>query len=346
VGRKVLYMSYARCIVATKSNVAIAEISPDIEYISWRLNKVGRAKFTLAKTDSKATERILRFGNRILFEFDNGLPNWVGVIEPPRNWDGKNVRCMAFSAEHIFSFRTTDKGRYFSGQTVGAIYKKLITEANDVSSMGITVGDVYEGGGVHSPSYHFKSLLDIFQDSLTKNLSDYDFDVTGTYRRGNFIFKANLYETKGTTKRGIALVEGANVTELKLSEQGPIVNSWDVIGEGFGWGDSRPTAHSEDDASIDKYGLREDSRVYPSVKLITTLQYHANAELDDTKLPYNEYDIDVMDLAPGTFANYDIGDFVTLQSASIGFDGINTLVRILDREYQPEKNICYLLVKE
>jgi hypothetical protein len=339
-------MSYARCIVATKSNVAIAEISPDIEYISWRLNKVGRAKFTLAKTDSKATERILRFGNRILFEFDNGLPNWVGVIEPPRNWKGSEIKCMAFSGEHIFSFRTTDKGRYFSGQTVGAIYKKLITEANDVSSMGITVGDVYEGGGVHSPSYHFKSLLDIFQNSLTKNLSNYDFDVTATYGSGSLILKANLYETKGTTKKGVGLVEGSNVTGLKLSEQGPIINSWDMVGEGFGWGDDRPTSHAEDESSIDKYGLREDSYVYPDVNLPTTLQVHADDELATSKEPYNEYDIDVQDVAPGLFANYGLGDYVSLISHTYGFDGIDETVRITDREYRPEKAECFLVVKE
>jgi len=200
VGREVLSVSYARCIIATKSNVAIAEISPEIEYISWRLNKVGRAKFSLSTSDTKAIEENLRFGNRILFEFDNGLPNWCGVIDPPRDWDQGLIKCMAFSAEHIFSFRSTDKGRYFSGQTVGAIFKKLIQEANDVSQMGITVGTVWEGGDVHSPEYHYKSLLDIFQDSLTYNLSNADFDVTGTYASGNLIFKANLYEQKGTTK--------------------------------------------------------------------------------------------------------------------------------------------------
>ena len=339
-------MSYARCIIATKSNVAIAEISPEIEYISWRLNKVGRAKFSLSTSDTKAIEENLRFGNRILFEFDNGLPNWCGVIDPPRDWDQGLIKCMAFSAEHIFSFRSTDKGRYFSGQTVGAIFKKLIQEANDVSQMGITVGTVWEGGDVHSPEYHYKSLLDIFQDSLTYNLSNADFDVTGTYASGNLIFKANLYEQKGTTKTGVALVEGSNITDMTISELGPIINSWDVVGEGFGWGEERPTAHADDSTSIAIYGLREDSRVYPSVSQPTTLTSHANNSLAESKSPYREYSLDVLNQSPGTFANYGIGDIVSFLSHSFGFNGIDATVRIMEREYRPEQSDCYLVVKE
>lgn len=339
-------MSFARCLIANKSNVVIAEITPDIEYISWKLNEVGRAKFSLPKTDSKATEDILQFGNRVFFEFDNGLPNWGGVIDPPRDWRGELIKCIAYSAEQIFGFRITDKGRYFSGDTVGAIFQKLIREANDISPMGIIVGDIWDGGTSHSPEYHYKSLLDIFQKSLTQRLSSADFDVTATFGGGCLIFRGNLYQAKGGNKQGVGLVGGKNVTDMSLSEQGDIVNSWDVAGGGLTWGDSRLTGHAQDDASIDKYGLREKSSIQTGVVMQTTIDDNAKNLLIETKQPFNEYSVDAVDEKPGLFANYDLGDYVTLISHSHGFGGIDTLVRILGREYKPESDQCFLEVKE
>ena len=339
-------MSFTRCLIANKSNIVIAEIEPEIEYISWKLNKVGRVKFSLAKTDSKATEDVLRFGNRIFFEFDNGLPNWGGIIDPPREWRGNLIKCMAYSAEQILGYRTTEKSRWFSGDTVGAIFQKLIREANDISSMGITVGDVWDGGTSYSPEYHFKSLLDIFQKSLTQRLASADFDVASTFGNGCLIFKANLYQSKGSNKSGVALVDGTNVAEMSLSEQGDIVNSWDVAGGGLTWGDSRLTGHANNASSIDKYGLREKSSIQSGVVMQTTLDENAANLLTETKKPYNEFSIAAIDKKPGLFALYDVGDSISLLSHSHGFDGTDTTVRILEREYNPEVGQCFLMVKE
>ena len=74
---------FVRCLVGDVSGRIIGELSPEIGPISWRLNEVGRAEFSVARTDDKATEDTLGFGNRIAFQFENGLPDWAGVIDPP-----------------------------------------------------------------------------------------------------------------------------------------------------------------------------------------------------------------------------------------------------------------------
>ena len=339
-------MAYARFIVGDKSGTTLAELSPDIGTIPWRLNKVGKVKFSLAVTDPKATQDNLRLGNRVLIEFDNGLPNWGGVIDVPRKWDGSNIVCRAYSGDYLFKYRTTDKGRYFSGASAGTIFQKLIQETNAVENTGVVIGDIYTGGSGHSPSYHFKNLLDIFQKSLTKRLSTSDFDFIPSESGGRIIFTANFYQSKGRDKTQWSLSQGANLTKIRLVEQGLIINSWDVAGEGTNWGSSRLTANDQNSDSIALYGLRQGSKVYSDVSIQTTLDDHAENLLDDSGNPYNIFELEVADKEPAFFADYDLGDTMTLIAPDFGFGGTKTTVRILDRSFDPASGLCDLVVQE
>ena len=339
-------MSFARFVVGDKSGTTLAELSPDIESISWRLNKVGKVKFSLAITDSKAIQDNLRFGNRVLIEFENGLPNWGGVIDVPREWDGSNITCMAYSGAHLFKYRITNKGRYFSGAAAGTIFQSLIEETNQVESTGVLIGDIYTGGSGHSPSYHYKCLLDIFQKSLTKRLSTSDFDFTASESSGQITLTANFYLSKGADKTQWALTQGANLISIKLIEQGPIVNYWDVAGEGTNWGSERLTANEQNADSIGLYGLRQGAKVYADVSIQATLDDHAENLLDDSEDPYNIFELEVADKVPAKFADYDLGDTITLVAPDYGFRGTKTTVRILDRSYDPTSGRCDLVVQE
>ena len=339
-------MSYARLSVGGKDGKILVELTPDIQSISWRLNKVGKCSFSMAITDPKVVESNLRYGNKILIEFDNGLPNWGGVIEPPRGWDKGIIKITAFSGEQLFRYRTTDKGRYFSNASVGTIYQALINEANAIENMGIVLGKVWTGGNVHNPDYHYKDLLDIFQKSLTTRMSTADFGVTVEQSGGYIVFTAHLYESRGSDKTKFALIQDKNISTIKLKEQGPIINSWDIAGEGTDWGDDRLTANSRDITSIGIYGLREDSKVYSDVSLQGTIDDHANNLLAATTNPYNIFSLSALDKEPAKFADYDLGDTISLTAPDYEFGGTDTTVRILSRSFVPDTGICDLVVQE
>ena len=339
-------MSFARFIVGNKLGTTIAELSPDIGTVSWRLNKVGVVDFSIAVTDPKATEDNLKYGNRVLIEFSNGLPGWGGVIDPPRKWDGSNIVCRAYSGAYLFDYRITDKGRYFSGASAGTIFQSLIQETNAVEDTGVDIGNIYTGGSGHSPSYHYKNLLDIFQKSLTNRLSTSDFDFIPSESGGEIIFTARFYESKGIDRTQLALTQGANLTRIKLIEQGPIINSWDVAGEGSNWGSDRLTAQEQNADSISLYGLRQGSKIYSDVSIQGTLDDHAENLLDDSENPYNIFELEVADKLPAKFADYDLGDTVSLVAPDYGFAGTKTTVRILDRSYDPSNGLCDLVVQE
>lgn len=339
-------MAFSRFLVGDKFGNILTELSPDIGQISWRLNKVGKVKFFMASTDPKAIKDYLKYGNRVLIEFENGLPNWGGIIDPPRAWDGSNIRCASYSALQIFKYRQTDKGRYFSNDPVGIIFQSLIQETNEIEDTGVKIGTIWTGGELHSPDYHFKDLLTIFQNSLTKRMSTSDFDFVPSISQDKIIFTANFYDSKGSDKSQIALIDGENVSGMKLTEQGPIINWWDAAGEGTNWGTDRLTANVINSESLSLYGLRQNAKVYADVSVQSTLDNNAANLLDKSEWPYNVFEIEVQDVEPAGFADYDLGDIVSLTAPDYGFEGTDTTVRILGRGFKPDSGICNLLVQE
>lgn len=335
-------------LVGDSSGKAIAELEPQVGPISWRLNDIGSASFTLATNDAKATGANLAFGNRIYITFDNGLPAWGGMIDTPRDWQGGFVTVNAYSAEYILGTRQTDRGRYFSGASVGQIYEDLINEANAYSNTGITIGDVYNGGVGHYPDYHYDNLLKIIRDSLCSTLSTFDFYIEPSYTAGTISFTAHLYEVRGSDKSGsVVLMDGHNLVDPRLTEQGEIVNAWDLAGAGNGWSaDSRPYSSSNDPASISAYGYRQGNQIFTDVSVQETLDEHAATLLSVYKDPHNMIDLGAVNLAPAAFASYDVGDVVGVRLIQCGFGGFSGSVRVWGREFDPASGVCRLVVRE
>lgn len=340
-------MSFVRLVVGDKSGRVLDELAADVKMVNWRLNKVGKAKFSIAAVDPKATSTNLKYGNKIFMEFENGLPDWGGVIDPPMIWDRDLITVEAYSGEYLFKYRITDKGRYFSNETVGEIYESLIDETNAVQDTGVAPDTaLFKGGPTHSPDYHFKSLLTIFQESLTGRLSTYDFEIVPRLVGGNIAFTAKLYQSKGSDKSNLALIQDKNLGLIKLKEQGPIINSWDMAGEGTDWGPSRLTSPAFDQTSFDDYGLRQWSAIFGDVKEQATLDNHADTALEKSKSPTNIFTLTALDENPVGYSGYGVGDIINLVAPSYGFGGTDTLVRLLSREFAPRTGHCTLIVQE
>ena len=340
---------YARFQVGDVNGRILAELTPYVESVSTIINGVGRCIFALAKNDEKATAAYLNFGNRVLIEFENGLPNWGGIIDPPRDWANRTVTCTAYSAEHILDWRITGKQRRFSGASKGAIYRAVTEEALPIPAFGL--GSVWTGGITHSPNYHIDSLLSVVRDSLCNRLGQAEFAVSAAEANGRIQFSAELYEERGLDT-DLLLVEGLNVAQVRLSENGPIVNDWTIAGsdiadgEGDGWGDGRLLASAFDQASISAYGRRQGSEIYEDITVQSTLDSKVANLLKKQKQPVNLYDLIVVDEEPARFRAYGLGDVLTLQAPSVGFEGTNKRVRVVGRDYFPANGTINLVVQE
>lgn len=287
-----------------------------------------------------------------MIQFDNGIPDWGGVFELPRTWGEGDITLTAYSGAYLLALRRTDKGRYFTNATVGEIFTAVINDANAVADMGIAIGDVWGGGDVHSPDYHFDSLYEIVTSSICGRLSAADFDVAPVLTDGRLSFVAHLYERRGGDKANVALLEGHNCQVSGFNEQGPLHNEInlagaDVSGDGAsGWGDGRLIAQARDLASINAYGLRQYSEVHGGVTSQVTLDGSAANILAERVQPHALFDLTAMDLAPAAFAEYGVGDGVVAWLHSYGFSGTATRVDILARSFLPESGVCSLVVRE
>jgi hypothetical protein len=326
--------------------VLAGELEPEVESITWKLNDVGKLQYSVAKSEPKATPDFLRFGNLVRVQFGNGLPDWAGVVEPPRTWGADRIQCSAYSAEYLLGFRQTGRGRYFTQASVGYIFSSVVAEAASAADMLIDLGEVWLGGGSHSPDYHFQDLLTIARESIGKRLTPADFVLQPVVTDGVLRFRASLLERRGQEMPGLALVEQLNLGHIRLVEQGPIVNSWTLVGEGTTWGPERLIVAREDAASIAEYGLREASEVLASVSEPATLEAAAAERIGRTARPRVMLELEALDAPPARFADYDVGDVLTLRLDSYGFEGYEGPVRVLAREYRPKAGVCGLVVQE
>ena len=331
---------YVQVTVTDYNGTPLGELGAGVESVTWKLNEIGRARLGVGNPGT--ADELMQFGNRVLIEFDNGLPDWAGYLDTPRRWRYGSVALTAYSGEGLLAQRVTDRGRYFRKATVGAILKALLLE--QAGPAVVELGSVWLDGLPHSPSYHFKSLLQVVQDSLLR-MEAADFDVTGHIENGRLRLRANFYERKGFDLPGVALLEGHNVNVGEPEEQGEIVNEWFLAGGGTGWGaESRIYATARDEESIYKYGLRQGAEVLSGVSVQETLDGHAVVRLAESAAPYFSLPLTAINLAPARFAEYGVGDGVWIELYSYFEDGYSGMRRVIGREFRPSSGGCTVMV--
>lgn len=341
-------MAITRVRVGDRSGRIIADIAPAVATVSWILDKPGRCNFTMARTDSKATADVLAVANRVYMEFDNGFPPWGGTIELPRSWGEGVIGITCYTLDYTFNFRITGKNRNYYYRSVGDIFSDLVTRAEAAQSLGVRIGNVWTGGGLHSPQYHYRDMYDIFTASLAK-MEYCDFDFTPVVESGRILFEANFYERRGADKStNIMLIEGpnANIANVTLEEQGPVYNRVTAIGSGSTWDDARQTATAMDSDSIEEIGLREKKEQYNSVLFDATLDRHAQTEIKLSSRGRKMVKLEVADALPARFADYDVGDIVKVVAPSLYFNGLSIPVRVTAREWDDVGRRCSLVVEE
>lgn len=337
--------NFVRVLVGDVAGWLIAEIRAQVGPVSWRLNQIGRVQFTISTNDAKAIKDFLDFGNRIILLFDNGLPNWGGIIDTPTSWnDSDSVVITAYSGEYLLSTRLTAKERVFDGNSAGSMFRVLVEDANSLEDMGITMGEVWVGGGAFSQEYHYDNVLKKVVGDLIQRLSTGDFDIEPKIVNGRIVFVANFYEQRGRTLQNIALVEGRNLSLVNYSQHGPIVNRWHILGAGADW-DTKPTAYAEDATSIADYGLRVDADNESDGEQAQMLEEIAKRRVSETKDPSDVLTVEAVNLTPALFSEYHVGDSISLLSYSTGWDGYFHLVRVLAREYDPGTGLVRQVVQ-
>ena len=136
----------------------LTRIDPLWRNVTWRLNNTGQARFILPYADAECTPVNLAIGNRILARFDNGLPDWGGVIDVPRAQNSTGVTVNCFTADRILSWRQTGQTAEYLNDMPGTIYADLIKVASAAWPTGIARGSIYAGGDWRTETYHYANI--------------------------------------------------------------------------------------------------------------------------------------------------------------------------------------------
>ena len=329
-------------LIFDRSGFHPVDIMPQWNHISWRLNEIGVARFSLPYEDENCTTDVLKPGNRILIRFENGLPDFGGVLDFPRRRISTGVQMTAYSIEHILTWREAAKNSEFTSQTSGYIFQTLIEEMNTVWQTGISISGVY-AGGVRTETYHYHALWDVI--SQLQRLSGEDFHFEPVYSGGRLTFQGGWYQTFGVDlSASVLLVEDRNLSQLTMDEQGPIANQVRAAGGGAGgttWND-RLIGTAQDATSRSAYGYRERTEIMTAIFDQVTLDASAAAILAEKKDARERLSCAVLDADPAGFDKYGLGDTVQVQGFLKSAQwAIDQPMRIYGREWRPD-NICTL----
>jgi hypothetical protein len=331
-------------LVGDLGGIVLGEIPLNVEQVSWRNKDVGQVTGYLPLLNVERYQTLLRFGNTLLLQFDNGLPDWGGVIDTPRSWGGNQIQVTGYSGEYLLKLRLTGRNDIHRSQSVGEIWRASLAEANQRDFTGLNVAPPWYGGLTQNTDYHLKVLFDVARE-LADDLSSADFYVTAAESGGHIIFTARFEERRGRDLDGVALVDGRNITNVVVEEQGPIYNHWYIVGAGNSWY-TRYIAEARDALSANLYRLREQSEIQSQVSSSFMLHSIAEQRLQNNSEPAVSIPLTALNQPPAYFADYDIGDSLPIDAAWAGFTGLNGRVRVLGREYAPHSGVCNLIVEE
>jgi hypothetical protein len=203
---------------------------------------------------------------------------WAGVVTDADLDVEQGVWSLA--AEHfthaLLDARTTPRDYSQSTDTAGGLIGRALLETSRDSPLFVTDTEIAESGDVLDYQWRGEQLVSLF-DALAGSLWEY------RIREADRVLEWR--DQVGVDRPNIELVVGRHVVGGNYSESlKPVVNQLLAVG------DNRLTATSEayvaeDEDSIAAYGLRQDSRFYPSVSSLQALKARARADLPGMATP-------------------------------------------------------------
>lgn len=335
-----------RVRIFNRQGLPVAEFQAAVER-SWVIGDEGRARFSYANRNAQiVNEDVLEFGNWLLVENDS-IPPWIGVIDPPRTWQAREVQISAYTPERIFSWRRGPIEEILN-LSAGNIFATLIGKINIAEPTVLRVGNIYQSQQIQE-TLNPTILNDDLQRIYERSGEEYQFRPVVS--NGRLVVYADWVDVLGINTQAILQSgEGGNLEDSSKLwvEDDPILNNILAYGDGETW-TSRPVAVVGDVASQQKYGLRQGVEEYSGVTNVATLQQNGNEKLKTEKQPTRTGKLSALNVGE-TFKHIGLGNLFRLRYDKAGFTGTakyETLIRVIGMKYDSmDKNMIELVIQE
>lgn len=339
--------------VANRGGRFIGQLNGNLESVIWRVNDYGRASIVLPATVMEDSPELLDYGNYIHIWFTGGLPQWGGVIDLPLEREPGLLRVSAFSAEHLLTRIQTHEAVKWSepaGETAASILRSILSYKGHADSLLIDINwdDTSDGDAV-SAEFRRDIVLEAAKE-LARSDTQFRFFLQPQGASANKIsFDLVTYQGyRRDMTRTVHLVQGVNLTDVQVIEQGPIYNTVTAMPSGSGWDESKVITH-EDAESIATYGRRaaplqlvstDSDDIYAEAALVGQ---RAESMLAAHKQPRIRFTGTAVNMPPSTYADYRLGDRVTVHLNDMeGLAGA-VAVRIWAMEFSPTAGTLQLV---
>jgi hypothetical protein len=311
---------------------------------SWVLNGVGQADFGIAYYDVKCVRRYLEYGNLVKIEHTD-LPDWVGVISPPRQWQGNYLTVRAYEMGWLLKYRRTSASMKIGG-TAGEMANRLLNIANEDYDTRIRAGRIYGGGTDRG-----ETLGDSIYSHLdrVRERSGHEWYIYPSTEDGRLVGVMDWMLEAGKDVQAVMLT--AKNTERGsyiLNEDGEIINDLVGYGEANTEG-SRIVSRDIDLVSSARYGRRQASKTFSGNREPATLRENVQAELAKRANPTTVFQAIVLNVG-NIFRFLRLGNRLNVQISGVGFSdsglGYRGTIRIVGMRYSDQKDRVELVTSQ
>lgn len=328
----------SRATIYSPLGIPLTDISANV-FRSRQIAGPSEAWFEIATNENACKDEFLRFGNILVVEHDT-LPQWVGFIDFPREWNDGKVKVNAISAEIIMDWRMC-LPTLLEGYTASNCIRAIIAQCNQWPGLKLFEGSIDDANA--GPARNWVIGGKASDMMLNTNA---EWDITAAEVGGVLRLYVNAYKSMGVSTRFVLDETNSKNTSPKLTENGPILNYLFVVA-------SAATANAQnyieikDDYSIARYGLRQYIFEMDNLSL-SDLQVTADGRLSAFKDVTYTATPTVLDVG-SAFLNIRLGNRIGWSNAEAGFNGSSigafTTMRIIGYEYDEATNQCGLVAK-
>lgn len=223
-------MSNSRVLIFNQFGSNPREVDARIEYMEWNDTHVTDARLSMALTDSKLKQRLLKKGNMILIETAD-IQKWAGVIMTPTSWRSDRVEFTAKS--HLYYLaRQVPTGTFNLDMTAGALALRMIWSARVRAGFSpfITREQRVDTGGQAAVGKvrRFYTVLDNLRHLARKN--GFEFWLNPRITGGELKFHLNWQQRKQKRGGSIEIGENGNAAwgNPAVVESGDLITAWHV----------------------------------------------------------------------------------------------------------------------
>lgn len=303
----------------------LGELRAELGGASWEYDGPGGASLTVGRRGM--TEAMLRFGNRVLLHFGNGLPDWVGVLTGAREWSGSGVKVQAAGLRSLLARRVTGAEQRYEAVGVDVIIGDMLALVS-----GLAV-DVFPGTTVGVTGvWNYAQVDEVVERALL--VEDWLMDVRGALTGDVIGGVARVYKRRSRRSEAL-IVEGHNLGDgASYREEDFGANVVHVVGAGEGWtAETRAMTTVMDEVSVAMFGERETTVFVDEIDSVAALEAIGLTTLARLGRTRRAIQAGALDRTPGRFGQYGMGDMARVLGPGLGL-GVDGWFELVGREFK------------